>query len=147
MIEYRFLDSDDTLRFEKIVELFRHQKVDDDKALSILNNPSILVGLANKDEDICGYTLSYRLPRMDNGNDMMLIYHCFVAEGYKRQGVATRMINMLLEYAKEHDLHYVFLITQEDNEAANSLYQKLGGELHPSNRNLYYWYFTGRPKL
>ena len=39
------------------------------------------------------------------------------------------------------------LITQTDNEAANALYQKLGGYLHPENKNIYYWYITGQPKI
>ena len=103
--------------------------------------------LAYEGEDVVGYTMTYRLPRMDNGTDTMLIHHCFVAEEYKRQGVATTMMDNLLDYCKENNLHYAFLITQEDNEAANNLYHKLNGELHPINRNVYYWYFSGKPQI
>ena len=41
----------------------------------------------------------------------------------------------------------MFLITQDDNEAANALYQKAGGELHAHNKNIYYWYGSGKPQV
>lgn len=147
MIQYKFLEKTDEEWFKKIVEKFRHQEVSNKKADEILGNPLIQVQLAYEEEDVVGYTMTYRLPRMDNGTDMMLIHHCFVAEEYKRQGVATTMMDNLLDYCKENNLHYAFLITQEDNEAANNLYHKLNGELHPINRNVYYWYFSGKPQI
>ncbi len=147
MIEYRFLDNKDTEWFRKIVRKFRQQEVTDEKALSLLSDPNIQIQLASCGGDVCGYTLSYRLPRLDMGADMMAIYHCFVEEKYRRQGIAETMMRNLLDYCKKNSLHYVSLITQTDNDAANSLYHKLGGQLHPKNRNVYYWYITGKPQI
>lgn len=147
MIEYRFLDNKDAEWFRQIVREFRHQEVTDEKALSLLNDPGIQIQLASEGENVCGYTLTYRLPRMDNGSDMLAIFHCFVHPQYRRQGVATTLMENLLQYCRDNQLHYAFLITQKDNDAANSLYQKLGGILHPLNTNVYYWYFTGAPQI
>ncbi|MBR0386099.1 MAG: GNAT family N-acetyltransferase [Erysipelotrichaceae bacterium] len=81
------------------------------------------------------------------GNDMLTLYHCFVQPQYRRQGVASTMMRNILDYCEHNKLHYALLITQEDNDAANALYTKLGGQLHPDNRNVYYWYFTGKPQI
>lgn len=147
MIQYKFLTNEDVEWFQKTVMTFRQQEVTAEKALSVLNNPYIIVQVACEDDAVCGYTLSYRLPRMDNGNDMMEVYHCFVDPRYQRQHIATNMMNNMLDYARKEKIHYFMLITQTDNEAANALYQKLGGYLHPENKNIYYWYITGQPKI
>ena len=147
MIQYKFLTSEDVTWFQKTVMAFRQQEVTEEKALSVLNDHNIIVQIAYENDKVCGYTLSYRLPRMDNGNDMMEVYHCFVDPEYQRQHIATNLMNNMLDYARKERIHYFMLITQTDNDAANALYQKLGGYLHPTNKNIYYWYITGQPKL
>ena len=147
MISYRFLTPADTIWLQKIVAEFRHKDVTDEKALAVLNNQAMQIQMACEDDKVCGYTLSYRMPRMDMGSDMLAVYHCFVLPEYRRRKVASTLMQNLLDYCRDNSLHYAFLITQEDNEAANALYQKLGGQLHPENRNVYYWYFTGKPQI
>ena len=147
MIQYRFLTSDDVTLYKKTVMTFRQQEVSDEKALKVINDPNVIIQVAYQNEDVCGYTLSYRMPRMDNGNDMLMVYHCFVAPEYQRRHVATTMMQNMLDYANKEGIHYMMLTTQTDNDAANALYDKLGGYLHPTNRNIYYWYITGQPKI
>lgn len=142
MITYRQLHKDDIQAVKEIVQLFRDQKIDDTKAQNFLNDKSILLYVAFDGNHVCGYVLCYRLPRMDLGNDMLMIYHVFVLEEYKRRHIASDLLRIVLEDAKRDDLHYVFLITQHDNDAANALYSKLGGYHHPKNKELYYWYIN-----
>ena len=95
---------------------------------------------------VVGYLLTYRLSRFDNHGDMFHIYHLFVLPSYQRQHIASNLMNRILSYAKEESIHYVYLITQTDNDPANQLYERLEGELHPRNKNVYYWYVKGRPR-
>ncbi|MEG0264660.1 MAG: GNAT family N-acetyltransferase [Erysipelotrichaceae bacterium] len=140
MLNYRRLNSDDTKSIQDIVKLFRNQNISYDKAISFINNPTIVLYAAFDEDQVCGYVLCYQLTRMDLGNDIFLIYHVFVLEAYQRHHIASKLLQMALDYANECKLHYVFLITQTSNVAANALYQKMGGYHHPDNKELYYWY-------
>ncbi|MDF9824425.1 ribosomal protein S18 acetylase RimI-like enzyme [Breznakia sp. PF5-3] len=145
MLIFEKLNKKDTYKVQAIVEAFRNQKITSNKANDILNNPFIFVYACLDNDIAAGYVLAYVLPRMDNGNDMMMIYHVFVQESYQRKHIASRLVEMALADAKLANMHYTFLITQEDNTAANKLYQKLGGELHTENKNVYYWYNKTKP--
>lgn len=142
MLTHRLLTVDDTQAIKDIVEIFRNQTIDNERAEKFLRDEHVLVYAAFDDTVVCGYVLCYRLPRMDLGNDMFQIYHCFVRDEYKRRHIATNLLTMALDYAKEHNLHYAFLITQNDNEPAKALYSSLGGYNHPKNKELYYWYLS-----
>ena len=85
---------------------------------------------------------------MDNGNDIMQIYHLFVNKEYRRRGIARKLIELLLEYAKEENLHYVLLLTGNDDSflPARKLYESLGGYNHPQFKETYYWYISGKPQ-
>lgn len=146
MITYRLLDKSDYQAVKNIVKDFRQQEISDGHALHVLNDDHILIYTAFDQGVVCGYVLCYLLPRMDLGSDMMHIYHCFVKESYQRQHIASTLIQMALDYAKEHQLHYVYLITQSNNKAANALYHSLGGYNHPQNKEIYYWFITNHPK-
>ena len=146
-MEFRFLNKDDQKVLIRMTETFRQQTITAEKAEAILGNDMILVAAALQDDEVAGYALAYLLPRLDNGRDMMMIYHLFVQEKYQRQGIATRLMQMLLEYGKQHQVHYTSLITQQDNEKAIALYTKLGGKLHPTNNQVFYWYGSGKPQI
>ena len=146
-MEFRFLNKDDQKVLIRLTETFRQQTITAEKAEAILGNDMILVAAALQDDEVAGYALAYLLPRLDNGRDMMMIYHLFVQEKYQRQGIATRLMQMLLEYGKQHQVHYTSLITQQDNEKAIALYTKLGGKLHPTNNQVFYWYGSGKPQI
>ena len=140
MLTHRLLNPQDIKQLQEIVWKFRQQRISDEKALSFLSDPHHLVYAGFDDHQITGYVLAYRMERMDLGNDMLFIYHVFVLEIYKRRHIAKTLVNMAVAYAKAHELHYTFLITQDDNTASNALYASCGGDLHPKNKNLYYWY-------
>ena len=145
MVNYRKLDSQDRTWLQKIVEDFRNQHISEEKARAFLDDTHICVYMAYEDQQVCGYVLAYLLPRMDLGNDMMLIYHCFVKEEYRHRHIAQTLMDLTIKDAESLNIHYTFLITQDTNDAANALYTKLNGELHPHNKNVNYWYGSGRP--
>lgn len=141
-IEYTLLKPSDGEYIIKVVELFRQQKITINKAHDFLNNDCVLVWVAHQADEICGYLMAYLLPRMDNGADMLHIYHVFVSENHQRKGIGEHLTSLALDYARANQLHYVYLITQSDNDPANGLYKKLGGYNHPANKEIYYWYLS-----
>lgn len=147
-MEFVRIDKNNKQYLKSIVKEFRHQDIDDEKALSFINHPSIVCYACIVDEIAIGYTYAYRLPRMDNGNDIMQIYHLFVKATHRRKGIARKLITLLLDYAKQEKLHYVLLLTGNDDsfKAARNLYESLGGYNHPQFKETYYWYLNGKPQ-
>ena len=50
------------------------------------------------------------------------------AEGFRRQGIATRLMRRIIELARDRGCHEVWLATEGDNTPARSLYRKLAAE-------------------
>ena len=131
---------------KSIVKEFRHQDITTEKALSFLQHPSIICYACMENDTAIGYIYAYRLPRMDNGHDIMQIYHLFVKEEHRRKGIGRTLMTMMLDYAKKEQLHYVLLLTGKDFIPARRLYESLGGYNHPEFKETYYWFITGQPQ-
>ena len=84
MITYRKLTKADAPWLKKITWVFRHEQVSDAKANAILKNDLIRIYMAHDEDNVCGYVLAYVMPRIDMGDDMLMIYHVFVHESYQR---------------------------------------------------------------
>ena len=141
-MEFKLLDINDEDIVISIVKVFRNQDITREKAHSFLSHPSTLTWACVDNGTAVGYLMGYQTPRMDNGKDILNLYHMFVDPKWQRRGIASKLMSMALEYAREQDLHYVFLITQDDNVASNALYRKMGGYNHPHNKEIYYWYIS-----
>lgn len=55
----------------------------------------------------------------------------------RRQGLAKELINHMLEYAKIHQVHKIFLEVSQKNEAAKALYFSVGFEINAVRKNYY----------
>lgn len=146
IMEFVRISEDNVAYLKSIVKEFRNQEISDEKALSFIHHPSIVCFACVDDEKAVGYVYAYRLPRMDNGNDILDIYHLFVNENYRRQGIARKLMEMMLNYAEEEKIHYALLLTGSSFTAARKLYESLGGYNHPEFKETYYWYITGKPQ-
>lgn len=145
MITYKALDTKDIKLLQETVKVFRDQNIDEEKALNFLNNPTNIVHVALDDDKVVGYVLAYRLNRMDNGKDILIIFHLFVKENHQRMGIGRTLMQRIIDYANSEPLHYALLITQTNNYKARKLYESLGGYNHPDDKEVYFWYITGRP--
>ena len=147
-MEFVRVDSTNTQYLKSIVKEFRNQDITDEKALSFVNHPTVICFACIEDETAIGYIYAYRLPRMDNGNDLLELYHHFVKEEHRKKGIARTLVNMMLDYAKKEQIHYAFLLTGNDDSyiPARKLYESLGGYNHPLFKETYYWYITGKPQ-
>jgi aminoglycoside 3-N-acetyltransferase I len=72
-----------------------------------------------------GFAFGYVLPRRHREPSILFVYELGVDEAYRRQGIATRLLTELQRAAPDSAS---FLLTETDNDAANALYESLGGE-------------------
>ena len=54
------------------------------------------------------------------------IYHLAVSEEYRRQGVASALVERALETLRAEGIHKVALVAFKHNEAGNAFWEKLG---------------------
>lgn len=55
-----------------------------------------------------------------------------VSPAWQRQGIASRLLKTLFDFAEQRDITSIWVATEPDNEAANALYQSAGGNAEPS---------------
>lgn len=76
-----------------------------------------------------GFAYGYQLRRLNDIGDMLYIHEVGVREDRQRQGIGYALLTALKGECRNHGLCRFFLITSENNEGANALYRKAGGEL------------------
>ena len=85
-----------------------------------LKSEDTLYVVAESENMVCGYGGMYLCPPEGN------ITNVAVIEQYRRQNIAKKMIEYLLQCAKDIGVTDVTLEVREKNVAAISLYEKLG---------------------
>lgn len=56
-----------------------------------------------------------------------MVYDVDVKASHRRRGVATELMAKVAELARERGIAEGFVLTEPDNDAANGLYEKVGG--------------------
>ena len=85
-----------------------------------LNNLLATYLVAKQDEKIIAYIGMWFV--MDECHIMNIA----VLKEYRRQGIASTLINEMFRLCKEHETHYVMLEVRKNNIPAQELYQKFG---------------------
>jgi GNAT superfamily N-acetyltransferase len=76
----------------------------------------------------------------DKGTEMFL-YELSVAEPYRGRGIATRLVMALAELARRVGCYGMWVLTDDDNAAAQSAYANGGGTRGGSEHVMYTWDF------
>lgn len=88
------------------------------------------IALAAVDDEgtVMGGLAAYELPKFEQARSEIYLYDLAVLARYRRQGVATSLINTLRGIAAERGAYVVFVQadTGIEDEAAIALYSKLG---------------------
>jgi len=74
-----------------------------------------------------GSLTAYRMPALCCDATMVYIFEIEVTENYRRQGIGTRMINLLKQFCLEDGVEDIWVATEKDNQAARRLYESTGG--------------------
>ncbi len=94
----------------------------EDMFIQLLSNPLAVFITAQKDGEVVGYAGIYHI--LSEGQLMNIA----VKEEYRRLGIAEKMFDFILEYAKENDIEVITLEVRKENDPAISFYEKLGFE-------------------
>jgi ribosomal protein S18 acetylase RimI-like enzyme len=74
-----------------------------------------------------GFVFGYELPRRHGAPSILFVYELEVDAASRRQGIAARLMTELEQIARSRGIREGFVLTEPDNEAANTLYESLGG--------------------
>lgn len=96
-----------------------------------LENPNVVLIAAFESEKLAGYCCMYEA--LDEGE----IVNVAVAPEFRKKGVAKKMLGVLLEKECREEICSFFLEVREHNEAAISLYEKLGFKIIGKRKNFY----------
>jgi len=90
-----------------------------------LSSSQNILLLAYSEEKIVGAVIAYILPHPDSTNSSLYVHELDTHPSFRRQGVGTVLMQAVFRLAKSHGLGEVWIGTETDNDAANSLYRKL----------------------
>ena len=110
-----------------------------DDAENYLSNPpsdEYLTGLLEKDNvvpiialvdgTVVGGLVAYELEKFEQQRSELYIYDLAVDEGYRRQGIATALIEAVRQVARQRKAWVVYVQADYGDEPAVELYSKLG---------------------
>ena len=96
-----------------------------------LTNPNAVFRVALIDEEVAGYVGMLHV--LDEGD----ICNVAVFDKFRRRGVATALIQHLVDYAVENQLSFITLEVREANMGAQKFYETMGFETIGIRKNFY----------
>ncbi len=110
-------------------DIFKHTKsiMNEEKLSNLIKNNEIFVAIINK--EIVGYVIiSSREMKMEGYiyRKQIKIEAIGVDENYRNQGVGSKLLEFMKEYARENNYTDIKLTVNEENESAKHLYEKVG---------------------
>ncbi len=107
--------------------------VDTDATKAYLADPRHHLLIASVDGTPAGFVTGIELLHPDKERPEMFIYELGVDERFRRRGVATALLEHLLEIRAERGCREMFVLTDEDNVAAMATYRKAGAMREPDS--------------
>ena len=100
-------------------------------AAAFLADPRHHLLIATIDGETAGFVSAIELLHPDKERPEMFIYELGVDEAFRRQGAASALLRRLLEICRERGCREMFVLTDEENDAAMRTYRKAGGGREP----------------
>jgi len=82
--------------------------------------------VAYQDEQPVGFVTGVEVTHPDKGTEMFL-YELAVDEPFRRQGIGRALVEGLAARARAAGCYGMWVLTDEDNEAARATYEGIGG--------------------
>lgn len=107
-------------------ETFSASKPSDDYIKLLLENTlNIVIVAANDSGLVVGGLIAYELKKFEQERGEIYLYDLAVREEYRRQGLATGLIQELIKIGKERGVYEVFVQADNEDTPAVELYNKL----------------------
>ncbi|HEY4488311.1 MAG TPA: GNAT family N-acetyltransferase [Candidatus Paceibacterota bacterium] len=98
---------------------------------AIVNDENVALIVARDDGKVVGMATLYVMTKFSKR--VGTVEDVVVDDSYRGKGLATRIMNTLIEIAREKDVRTLSLTSRPAREAANKLYQKLGFKRKETN--------------
>jgi ribosomal protein S18 acetylase RimI-like enzyme len=141
VIEVEELGPGDDEKVARAGRLFDDQ-VDVAGAAAFLADPRHHLLIASVDGEPAGFVSGIELLHPDKARPEMFIYELGVDEAFRRRGVATALLDRLMEVCRRSGCREMFVLTDEANEAAMRTYRKAGGSREPDSV-MFLWSWPG----
>jgi ribosomal protein S18 acetylase RimI-like enzyme len=82
--------------------------------------------IAYKDDLPAGMITGVEMTHPDKGTEMFL-YELAVDEPFQRQGLGKALVSALADLARERGCYGMWMLTEDDNLAAQATYERAGG--------------------
>ncbi|MBA7602903.1 hypothetical protein ES703_09999 [subsurface metagenome] len=125
MIEIKRLHRGDEELAQKIVKKFWPEGQLNDECLKKETNYLLAAYL---DGTFAGFAYAYELDRIEKKQPMMFFYSIDVLPNFRRQGIGKRLIKELKRICTDRNVSKMYVLTDEENEAAMRLYRSTGGK-------------------
>jgi ribosomal protein S18 acetylase RimI-like enzyme len=126
-IELRRMRPGDELDFDEIAPDVFDEPIHHDRLEAYLLEPGHLMILAFDGEIVVGQCAAVIHKHPDKVTELY-VDEVGTASTHLRQGIATRMVEAMFAWGRELGCREAWLGTELDNDAANALYRKVGGE-------------------
>ena len=108
------------------LETYTGAQPDDDYLRDLLADETFAAVVAVADGRVVGGATAYELKKFERARSEVYIYDLAVAESFRRQGVATALIDAIRAIAKARGAYVVIIQADYGDDPAVSLYTKLG---------------------
>jgi ribosomal protein S18 acetylase RimI-like enzyme len=99
--------------------------------------------IAYVDDRPAGFVTGVELFHPDKPKPEMFLYELGVDEPFRGRGIATALLQRLVDLSQQRGCGTMFVLTDEDNAAARATYTKAGGEPEPAGI-MFVWDFGRR---
>ncbi len=108
---------------------------------AVLAKAHVIALAALSEEEVVGGLVAYELDKLERARREVYIYDLAVAEGHRRRGVATALIERCRDIAAERSAWVIFVQADPVDAPAVALYQKMGRR----EEVFHYDFEVGRP--
>lgn len=81
--------------------------------------------IAYEDGEAAGFVTGVEMTHPDKGTEMFL-YELGVDERFRRRGIGSALVERLREFARERGCYGMWVLVDDDNEAALATYRRAG---------------------
>ena len=92
-----------------------------------VSNAGHLLVVAMRDHIVIGQTQGSVQLHLDS-TPQLYIDNLGVSPKHRRRGIASRLVEAIVQWGAELDCEQTWIVTEPDNDAANALYESIGAE-------------------
>ena len=107
-------------------DTYTRAQPDDAYLTALLAGGSFIALAALEGTEVVGGLAAYALPKFEQARTEIYIYDLAVAQGFRRRGMATAMIEELRRVGQARGTYVIFVQADPGDDPAIALYTKLG---------------------